>query len=222
MNRWFETLQQTLDREKIPEDPKKAPLVPLQVYAASLGELREAFSRWFQTCLPADARIRVFVDGVEKKCSEGPTAQIDREFRALFSEAGLPFRWTDLSAELSVPPRDFHASHASLERIRGVVREGKEDAVIVLGSGSITDLLKHALVVLGAAAIVQPGGGVIALAQETPKKEDGRLKQASGISPNGKDKKKRKGKGRTGRKGTPDTPKKDGGTITPDTPKKDG
>jgi glycerol-1-phosphate dehydrogenase [NAD(P)+] len=145
MNRWFETLQQTLGREKIPEDPKKAPLVPLQVYAESLGELREAFSRWVQTCLPADARIRVFVDGVEKKCSEGPTAQIDREFRALVSETGIPFRWTDLSAELSVPPRDIHASHACLERIRGVVREGKEDAVIVLGSGSITDLVKHAL-----------------------------------------------------------------------------
>ncbi|MGE5855485.1 MAG: iron-containing alcohol dehydrogenase [Syntrophaceae bacterium] len=146
MNRWFETLQRTLEREKIPEDPKKAPLVPLQVYAVSLGELREAFSRWFQTCLPADARIRVFVDGVEKKCSEGPTAQIDREFRALLSETGLPFRWTDLSAELSVPPRDIHASHACLERIRGVVREGKGDAaVVVLGSGSITDLVKHAL-----------------------------------------------------------------------------
>jgi glycerol-1-phosphate dehydrogenase [NAD(P)+] len=145
MNRWFETLQQTLGREKILEDPEKAPLVPLQVYAESLGELREAFSRWFQACLPANARIRVFVDGVEKKCSEGPTAQIDREFRALLSEAGLPCRWTDLSAELSVPPRDIHASHACLERIRGVVRGGKEDAVVVLGSGSITDLVKHAL-----------------------------------------------------------------------------
>jgi len=145
MNHWFETLQQSLDREKIPQDPKKAPLVPLQVYSESLGELREAFSRWFQTCLPANARIRVFVDGVDKKCAEGPTAQIDREFRALLSDAGIPCRWTDLSAELSVPPRDIHASHACLERIRGVVRGGKEDAAVVLGSGSITDLVKHAL-----------------------------------------------------------------------------
>ena len=145
MNRWFETLQQTLDREKILEDPRKAPLVPFQVYADSIGELRETFSSWFQTFLPAKARIRVFVDGVDKKCSEGPTAQIDREFRALLSEAGIPCRWTDLSADLSIPPHDIHASHACLERIRGVVREGREDAVVVLGSGSITDLVKHAL-----------------------------------------------------------------------------
>jgi glycerol-1-phosphate dehydrogenase [NAD(P)+] len=145
MNRWFETLQRTLDREKIPEDPGKAPLVPLQVYAESLGELREAFTRWFQKSLPTGGRIRVFVDGVDKKCSEGPTAQIDREFRALLSEAGIPFRWTDLSADLSLPPHDIHASHACLERIRGVVREGAEDAAVVLGSGSITDLVKHAL-----------------------------------------------------------------------------
>jgi hypothetical protein len=31
MNRWFEALQRTLDKEKISEDPKKFPLVPLQV-----------------------------------------------------------------------------------------------------------------------------------------------------------------------------------------------
>lgn len=145
MNRWFETLQQTLDREKIPEDPKKAPLVPLQVYAESLGELRKAFSRWFLACLPANARIRVFVDGVAKRCSEGPTAEIDKEFQALLNEAGIPFRWTDLSASLALPPGELHASHECLERIRNVVREGEEDAAVVLGSGSITDLVKHAL-----------------------------------------------------------------------------
>ena len=90
-------------------------------------------------------RIRVFVDGVAKKCSEGPTAQIDKEFQALLNEAGIPFRWTDLSADLAIPPGELHASHECLERIRSVVREGEEDAAIVLGSGSITDLVKHAL-----------------------------------------------------------------------------
>jgi glycerol-1-phosphate dehydrogenase [NAD(P)+] len=145
MNRWFETLQQTLDREKIPEDPQKAPLVPILYYAESMGELRKAFCSWYRACLPANARIRVFVDGVDKKCSEGPTGQIDREFRALLSETGIPCHWTDLSADPSLPPHDIHASHACLERIRGVVREGAEDAAVVLGSGSITDLVKHAL-----------------------------------------------------------------------------
>jgi glycerol-1-phosphate dehydrogenase [NAD(P)+] len=44
-----------------------------------------------------------------------------------------------------MPPGELHASHDCLERIRGVVREGKEEAAIALGSGSITDLVKHAL-----------------------------------------------------------------------------
>jgi glycerol-1-phosphate dehydrogenase [NAD(P)+] len=145
MNRWFETLHHTLDVEKISEDPKKSPLVPLQYYAESLDELREAFSRWFQACRPTIGRIRVFVDGVAKKCSAGPTAQIDGEFQAMLSEAGIPFCWTDLSADLAIPPGELHASHECLERIRGVVREGEENAAIVLGSGSITDLVKHAL-----------------------------------------------------------------------------
>jgi glycerol-1-phosphate dehydrogenase [NAD(P)+] len=145
MNRWFVTLQNTLDGEKISGDPEKSPLVPAQCYAESLGELRQAFLNWHETCLPGDGRIRVFVDGFPKKCSEGPTAEIDKEFRTLLSEAGIPFRWTDLSAELAIPPGELYASHDCLERIRGVVREGKEEAAIVLGSGSITDLVKHAL-----------------------------------------------------------------------------
>ncbi len=149
MNHWFETLHRTLEREGIPKDPKKSLLVPFQHYAESLGEFREAFHRWIHACLPGKRLIRVFVDGFPKKCSEGPTAQIDREFRALLSEAGIPFRWTDLSAELAMPPGELHASHECFERIRGVVREGKEEAAIVLGSGSITDLVKHALHVEG-------------------------------------------------------------------------
>jgi glycerol-1-phosphate dehydrogenase [NAD(P)+] len=145
MNRWFATLQNTLDREGISRDTEKSPLVPAQCYAESLGEFREAFLRWFQTNLPANGGIRIFVDGFPKKCSEGPTAQIDKEFRALLSEAGIPFCWTDLSAELAIAPGELHASHACLEQIRTVVRTGKEDAAVVLGSGSITDLVKHAL-----------------------------------------------------------------------------
>ncbi len=145
MNRWFETLHRTLDREKISGNPEKSRLVPLQHYAESLGEFRETLLRWFQASLPGKRRIRVFVDGFPKKCSEGPTAQIDKEFRALLGEAGIPFCWTDLSAELAIPPGELHASHACLEQIRSVVRRGEEDAAVVLGSGSITDLVKHAL-----------------------------------------------------------------------------
>ena len=145
MNRWFETLHRTLEREGIPKDPQKSLLVPIQSYAESLGEFREDFRRWLHTYLPGNRRLRVFADGVAKKCSEGPTAQIDKEFQTLLNEAGIPFRWTDLSAELAIPPGEIHASHECLERIRSVVREGEEDAAIVLGSGSITDLVKHAL-----------------------------------------------------------------------------
>ncbi len=149
MNRWFDTLQRTLVREEIPKDPKKSLLVPIQYYAESLGEFREGFSRWLHACLPGKRRIRVFVDGVAKRCSEGPTGEIDKEFQALLKEAGIPYRWTDVSASLAVPPRDIHASHTCLERISNLVREGEEDAAVVLGSGSVTDLVKHALHLAG-------------------------------------------------------------------------
>ena len=145
MNRWFETLQQALDREGIPRDPKKAVLVPAQHYAESLGELRQALARWHRESLPSGGTIRIFVDGVAKKCSEGPTADIDSEFRTLLEGAGIAYRWTDLSEALAMPTEELHASHDCLERIRGVVRQGSDAAAVVLGSGSITDLVKHAL-----------------------------------------------------------------------------
>jgi len=145
MNRWFETLHRTLEREGIPKDPIKSLLVPVQSYADSLGEFWEAFRSWLRAYLPENRRIRVFVDGVAKRCSEGQTGEIDKEFQALLSEAGVPYRWTDVSAALGLPPRDIHASHTCLERVRSLVREGEEDAAVVLGSGSMTDLVKHAL-----------------------------------------------------------------------------
>ena len=145
MNRWFETLLQALAREGIPKDPDKARLVPVQHYAESLGELREALARWHRESLPAGGTIRIFVDGVAKKCSEGPTSDIDKEFRGMLEGAGIAYRWTDLSNALGMPPGELHASHDCLERIRGVVREGSDGAAVVLGSGSITDLVKHAL-----------------------------------------------------------------------------
>ena len=145
MNRWFATLQQALEREGIPEDRGKAPLVPVQHYAESLADLRHAFARWHRQCPAAGVGVRVFVDGTAKKCSEGPTGNIDGEFRALLTGAGIPYGWTDLSEALAIPPGEIHASHDCLERVRGVVREGSGGAAVVLGSGSITDLVKHAL-----------------------------------------------------------------------------
>lgn len=145
MNCWFETLQQALDREGIPKDPEKARLVPVQHYAESLGDLREALARWHRESLPAGGTIRIFVDGAAKKCSGAVGADIDGEFRALLGAADIAYRWTDLSEALSLPPGDLHASHDLLERIRGVVRDSRDPAAVVLGSGSITDLVKHAL-----------------------------------------------------------------------------
>jgi len=145
MNRWFVTLQQALDREGISKSPEKARFVPVQHYAESLGDLRDGLARWHRTCLPANASVRVFVDGVTKNCTGGLTADIDGEFRALLSGAGIPYQWTNLSEALAIPPADLHASHDCLERIRGVVRDGSGAAAVVLGSGSITDLVKHAL-----------------------------------------------------------------------------
>ena len=84
------------------------------------------------------------------------------------------------------------------------------------------DLLKRSLVVLGAAAIVQPFGGVVS-GQETPKKDDSRVVDKTSPTSTAPLKTTQKTKkGHKGGKRKEETPKKDGGKIGMETPKKDG
>lgn len=77
------------------------------------------------------------------------------------------------------------------------------------------DLLKRTLIVFGAAALVQPHGGVLSFAaQEAPKKDGGSLKQPNATSGTAT---RKKGKNSRGKKGSGKaegkvrkTPKKDG------------
>jgi hypothetical protein len=86
------------------------------------------------------------------------------------------------------------------------------------GTTSRRDLLKRTLIVLGAAAIVQPSGGVSSVFAQ--QKTDRSLKEPKVVDKTAAKKK----HGKKVKTGTiqPDTPKKDGGKIQPDTPKKDG
>ena len=138
-------LMQTLNAEGILQDPHLARFVPAQAYSATLAELAEQMKALMHSSGWEGSRISVFVDGVSKKCSEGPSGNIDAALRDILKRLGLAFDWIDLSVLLAVPPADIHTSHVYLDKIREVLRGRKSDVMIVLGSGSITDLVKHSL-----------------------------------------------------------------------------
>ena len=112
MNRWFETLQQALDREGITGDPEKSLFVPVLHYAESLVDLREALALWHRESIPQGGTIRIFVDGAAKRCSgvqEKSRIAIPKSNKNL---SGLFFIYIYIFSNFNIDPlfRDWRSS----------------------------------------------------------------------------------------------------------------
>jgi glycerol-1-phosphate dehydrogenase [NAD(P)+] len=149
MNPWINILHEKLRAEGIPADPEKSRLVPAQFYATNMNELAAQFEGFVKSSGGTVKRLAAFVDGAPKRCSEKAGAEIDPVFRSALLSAGFPVDWVVLSERLSIAPAELHASHDVVEEIRQIVRSCGADLFFVLGSGSITDAVKHALFLEG-------------------------------------------------------------------------
>jgi glycerol-1-phosphate dehydrogenase [NAD(P)+] len=85
----------------------------------------------------------VFVDGVSKKC-EGAT-EIDSVFREALCASGISFDWINTSEVLNVLPPNLQASCSHIATLREITRAHSAKTFVVLGSGTLTDLVKYAL-----------------------------------------------------------------------------
>jgi glycerol-1-phosphate dehydrogenase [NAD(P)+] len=132
MTFWFEKLRTVLETEEI-SDPR---LVPSQFSCNALSELPHILASF-------PAEVFVFWDGVPKKSSVDGC--VEKDFQSALSAAGIHSEWVDASKVLSLPPQEIHASHKHVSKIWSVIQAKPKHAVIVLGSGSLTDLVKHAL-----------------------------------------------------------------------------
>jgi glycerol-1-phosphate dehydrogenase [NAD(P)+] len=152
MMSWFEKITPALKAERLLEDPGKSPLIPAQFYCTTLQVFKSAITRLIHDRKWGKKKISVFVDGVSKISSEGSQGDLDAAFRDLLKAMDIPFDWIDLSRTLRIRPGELHASHTCLEKIRPVMKDRKDHLIITLGSGSLTDLIKHALCLEGISA----------------------------------------------------------------------
>jgi glycerol dehydrogenase-like iron-containing ADH family enzyme len=132
MTSWFEKLNVILRNEKISERE----FVPQQFYCNELFDLPPILTSLTSSAL-------VFIDGVPKK-SNGENS-LEEDFHKALNTAGVFTEWIDVSKVLNIQPHDIHASHSYVSKIGEVIQAKPLSAVIVLGSGSLTDLVKHAL-----------------------------------------------------------------------------
>jgi glycerol-1-phosphate dehydrogenase [NAD(P)+] len=143
----FETLHQTLEHEQVLSQGELVKLVPQQFYARNLEEFFTEFLSFLSAQASTKKCVVVFVDGVSKQVN-GTDADLDSVF---LHELQLRFKQVkkvDLSQLLKIKSEDIHASFEHLPLIQDVIRESAGGVFLALGSGTLTDLVKHALFLL--------------------------------------------------------------------------
>ena len=66
---------------------------------------------------------------------------------------GFPAELVNLSQRFDIPSADLHASYQYVEKARDIVRSLKPGICLVLGSGSMTDIVKQTLFLEGSDAV---------------------------------------------------------------------
>jgi glycerol-1-phosphate dehydrogenase [NAD(P)+] len=134
-----------LEKEGVLTDPGQSRLVPDQYYDETVGECARQLSEFIASRGTGNKLIHVFVDGVPKKCSEDNDSHVDALFLGALAGAGLPAELVNLSQRFNIPSVDLHASYQYVEKAQDILRSLKPGICLVLGSGSITDIVKQAL-----------------------------------------------------------------------------
>ena len=148
----FDKLRLALERENLLQDTEKRRFLPALYYGKSLSSFGPWLKDFFDRKRWGKRRTCVFVDGAPKRSSAAPGREIDSDFRGVLTDAGISFDWIDLSERLGLPPSEIHASAPLLEAVRKTLAGREEQVIVALGSGSLTDLVKHALHLEGIAA----------------------------------------------------------------------
>lgn len=142
MNKYFKLLIEALHKEGVVNDRGEHPLVPSQYYAETGNDLVDKIKNFLNQ--KNSTSIAVFVDGVEKNTVDSPLP-LDEFIAAKFSELNVDNVWINVSDLLGIDKHHLHASTDHLEKLRTCLRELGSKTICVLGSGTLTDLIKHAL-----------------------------------------------------------------------------
>jgi glycerol-1-phosphate dehydrogenase [NAD(P)+] len=147
-NRWMICLDKALHEEAIPADAGRSRFVPYQAYCEDLAEaVQELKDRAWD--YGSGKHVAVLVDGTPKRCTDDGDAGLDGAFRETLGAAGFSTDWVVLSEALGIEAPAFHSSADIVEKTRSLVRSLSPDFFVVLGSGSITDVVKHSLFLEG-------------------------------------------------------------------------
>ena len=140
----FAHLEMALVHEGVRAQTDLAKFLPVQEFCPDLNLLMNVFSTYFYAQSSKCNRVVFFTDGVFKKV-QGSALSVDVVLKAAVSESNIPQEWVNVSELLKMSALDFHASVEHLETVAGFLKNCRNSMCVVVGSGSLTDVVKHAL-----------------------------------------------------------------------------
>jgi glycerol-1-phosphate dehydrogenase [NAD(P)+] len=138
----FEILKHTLLKEMGSELP---PDVTKNVFLQRYDELSEQMNKMFGA---VKSPVVVCSDGVFKQSGDAGVS-IDQQICGVFRDLNIEFFQIVLSDVFGCKPDEVHASVDAVDRLKQVLGGQAVSAVVVVGSGSVTDVVKHSLFELG-------------------------------------------------------------------------
>ena len=142
----FEQLENALNLEGVRSNPALASLLPLQEFCFNETTLMAAFVKYFKSMGSRCNRVVFFTDGVPKSV-QGRNFTVNALLQHECSEAGIPQEWINVPELLGVPSAEFHASVEHVPFLTTYLKNCRNSLCVVVGSGSLTDVVKHALFV---------------------------------------------------------------------------
>lgn len=139
----FETLHSALSKEGVSSTPTLAAFVPLQSYCPSLEDLVHQLGDVFSSERLLGKRAVVFVDGVRKQVRANANSA-DECLESCLAAAGVTSEFVNVSTLVGAKG-ELHASLEHLPKLQERLAQTTDAVFVVLGSGTITDLVKHAL-----------------------------------------------------------------------------
>ncbi len=143
MSNWFEVLAKTDEKFELSKKIDTQKFIPSQFFDWNLISLIEFFSGWSKT-RNLELNVLWLSDGVSKFFGS-EFKNVDDAFGAALTSHGIKHEHINAAEYLNIKSEEIHASVLLIPPLIELIKSKKCSCICVLGSGSLTDLIKESL-----------------------------------------------------------------------------
>lgn len=143
MSNWFEILAAADEKYGLSKNLETKKFVPQQFFKWDIDEIIACFVAWMAS-KNLQPTVLWFSDGIPK-FGNSKMQSVDEIFAEALSTRGVNHEYVNVAEYLNIKSEDVHASVSLIPKLVDLLKQRNCSCVCVLGSGSVTDLVKEAL-----------------------------------------------------------------------------